>query len=489
MKFFLKSLCVLLPLLAAVLTWNTLRLPATTPPAASPAALTAIDETGAAQRLAEALRIATVSYEDRSRIDGAALEQFATFLQSSFPKTHATLTREFVGHSLLYTWRGSDAAAQPILLLAHMDVVPVEPGTESAWTHAPFGGEIADGYIWGRGALDDKNNLMAWMETIESLLAQGFTPRRTLYFAFGHDEEIGGLEGAAKIAALLKSRGVHAEFALDEGGAITRGVVAGIARPVASIMAAEKGYVTFRLTAHAVGGHSSLPTSETAIGELARAVTRVRTRHMPGRLAPPVTDMLMRLAPEMPLARRVAIANRWLFSPLLVAMLSRDPVGNALVRTTTAPTVFQAGVKDNVLPSEAYALINFRLLPGDSLDEVARHVRLAVADDRIEIRREGAFVNDASAVSRTDTPAFALLARSVNQVFPDALVATGLVFAATDERHYAGLYDSRYNFSPNPFEKQDLARVHGSNERISVQDYAGMIRYYTRLLQNAAAAP
>ena len=487
MKFLLKAATVALLLIAVVLAWNTSRLP---DPAPATAAVTqiAVDETGAAQRLAGAVRVPTISYEDRSRIDGKALDDLATYLEHNFPKTHAALTRERVGHSLLYTWRGSDAAAKPILLLAHMDVVPVEPGTEKSWTHAPFSGDIADGYVWGRGTLDDKNCVMAWMEATEMLLVQGYAPRQTIYLAFGHDEEIGGAEGAVKVAALLKSRGVHAEFSLDEGGAITRGVIPGVTRPVASIMAAEKGQVSFRLVAHAQGGHSSMPPPETAIGELARAVRRVQNRHMPGRIAPPVTGMLDRLAPEMPLARRVAIANRWLFGPLLVGMLSRTPVGNALVRTTTAPTLFHAGIKDNVLPAEAYAVINFRLLPDDSVADIERHVRLAIGDDRIEVTREGQFGNDASPVSDTHAPAFALLERTVNDVFPDVVVSTGLMFGASDTRNYAGLYDNRYNFSPSVYQPQDLARVHGIDERVSVKGYADMIRYYARLLQNAKAS-
>ncbi|TXH05593.1 MAG: M20 family peptidase [Nevskiaceae bacterium] len=483
MKFLTKiAVAVLLPL-AVVLAWNTSRLQPPSPPANALPPLP-LDEAGAAQRLAGAVRIPTISYEDRQRIDAKALDDLADYLVRSYPRVHATLQRERVGHSLLYTWPGRDAAAKPVLLLAHLDVVPVEPGSEKSWTHAPFSGDIADGYVWGRGALDDKNCALALMETAETLLAQGFAPRQTIYFAFGEDEEIGGAEGAAKIAALLKSRGVHAAFSLDEGGAITHGIVNGITRPVATIMAAEKGYLSLRLSAKASGGHSSMPPGETAIGQLARAVARVQNRRLPGRLVAPVTDMLDRLAPEMPLGQRVAVANRWLFAPLLVRVMSRTPVGNALVRTTTAPTMFNSGVKDNVLPSEATAIINFRLLPGDRIEDVERHVKLAIADDRITVRREDDFARNPTAVSDTHSAAFDVLERSIREIYPEVVVSTGLMFGASDTRNYEGVYDNRYNFSPTLYEPADLARVHGTDERVSVKGYADMIRWYVRLLQN-----
>lgn len=474
---------------AAVMAWNTAKLPTPAAPATA-VKLPDIDTAGSLQRLSGAIRIPTVSYEDRASIDARQLDALADYLQKSFPKVHASLKRERVGGgSLLYTWSGKNPQAKPILLLAHMDVVPVEEGTEKQWTHAPFSGDIAEGYVWGRGTLDDKGNLVALLEGAETLLSQGFVPNRTIYLAFGHDEEIGGDEGAAKIAALLKSRGVKAEFSLDEGGVITQGIIAGVSKPVASVMVAEKGYVSYRLTVHAPGGHSSMPSSDTAIGTLARAVARVQNRPMPGRLTPPVNEMLDRLSPEMPLPNRVVLANRWLLQRVLVRMMSNTPVSNALVRTTTAPTILRAGVKDNVLPTEAYAVINFRLLPGDTIADVERHLRDAIADDRVVITQDGKMASEASPVSDAQGPGFAVIEKTVNEVFPQAVVSTGIVTGATDNRHYAGVYENRYNFSPSLYHPEDVARVHGANERIGEQAYADMIRFYAQLMRNAAGTP
>lgn len=469
-------------LLLAVCLARVALLPAPAAPGTAIAPIE-LDEAGAVTRLAGALRIPTISHTDKALNDPAALAAFAAHLEKGFPRVHAALTRENVGPSLLYTWPGRDTAALPLLLLAHMDVVPVEPGTEAKWTHPPFGGVVAGGYIWGRGARDDKSSVLGLLESVEWLLARDFVPPRTVYLAFGHDEEIGGQDGALKVAALLKSRGVKADL-LDEGGAVLDGLVSGVQRPVAAIMAAEKGYFTVRMTARAEGGHSSRPPAVTAVGRLAQAVSRVQMHPLPTRLERPVTDMFDRLAPEMPFGQRLALANRWLFGPILRRRLASSQTTNTLVRTTTAPTVFHAGVKDNVLPSEAYALVNFRLLPGDTIKGVLAHLRQVIADPGIELAQDGGFGNEASVPSPIDSPAFRLLERTTREIFPEAVVSTGLVTGATDARNYEGVYVTRYNFSPSVLNAQDLPSIHGTDERIAVDNYLRMVRFYVRLLQN-----
>jgi len=482
-KTALTALGIALIALIAVLAFNTARLPGV--PGARPAApRLPLDEKALAERLAAAIRIPTVSFEDKSQIDLATFERMAALLETNYPNAHRVMTREVInGHSLLFTWPGKDPAAGPALFLAHMDVVPVEPGTESLWLQPAFSGAVSNGYVWGRGTLDDKVSVIGLMEAAESLAASGWQPARTVLFAFGHDEEISGLDGAAKIAETLKARGVKAGVLLDEGGAITIGLMPGVKRPVAAIMAAEKGYASFKLTAKAIGGHSSTPPPDTAASSLARAIVRLQDHPMPARIAPPVDVMLERAAPAMSLRNRVVIANRWLFEPLLLQLLRGEPVTNALIRTTTAPTILRAGVKDNVLPAEATAVINFRLLPGDSVADVERHIRSVIGDDAITITQEAGFGNPASPVSDASAPAFRHLGNAVLDVFPDALVSTGLVVGATDARHYAGLYDNRYNFLPVPLVAADLNRIHGANERIAIGDFANAVRWYRRVLE------
>lgn len=488
MKRIFVVVAVLLLSLLAVCVFRALSLPASTPPPPAVALLT-VDAAASAARLGAAVRIATVSHEDRALMDAAAYEQMRSLLASSFPHLHAAHPPEIVGgHSLLYTITGSEPALAPVVLIAHLDVVPVAPGTEGAWTRPPFSGEIADGYVWGRGTLDDKGSLMAICEAAEALLASGFQPRRTLYLAFGHDEEIGGEQGAKQIAALLQSRGVKAAFTLDEGGAVTQGIVPGVARPVATLMAGEKGYVSYSLRLRGEGGHSSTPPAATLIGRLAAAVARLEQNPMPARLTPPVEGMLGAIAPEMDFGARLLMANRWLFEPVILKVLGQGRTTNAVIRTTTAPTMFNAGIKDNVLPEEARAVINFRLLPGDSIAAVEQHIRDTIDDADIELRIEGEFGNEAPPASDPTAPAWALLANAVREVFPEAIVASGLVLGATDNRHYAAVREQGYYFAPFPYRDEDGKRIHGTDERLGVEDYGRMIQFYAQVMRNGAGA-
>lgn len=454
------------------------------PPPAPPVAIT-IDEAATAARLADAVRIETVSWDERP-FDGAAFLALHQHLVASYPRVHATLKREVIGdYSLLYTWPGTDASLAPILLMGHLDVVPMEPGTETAWQHPAFSGDIADGLVWGRGTLDDKVTVLGLLEAVEHLLIEGAAPRRTVYLAFGHDEELTGRAGAGRIAALLEARSVRLDFVLDEGGLIALSDVTGTSRPAALIGIAEKGYASIELVARVEGGHSAYPPAETAIGLVARAVERLERNPMPAELREPTAGMLDQLAADMPFFERVAVENRWLLEPLLIDRLTETPSNNALVRTTIAPTIIAGGIKDNVLPREARAVVNARILPGDTIEQTLAHARSVIAAPRIALRvLDGA--SEPSRVSAVDSPAFSALRKSVEQVFPGMAVAPSLVIAATDSRHFAGIAGNIYRFLPVPFDASDLARFHGTNERIAIRDYGNAVRFYIQLLRNTA---
>jgi len=452
-----------------------------------PAPRAPLDAQALATRLAGGLRFATISNQDGVGRDDAAFEGLQRYLEQQYPLLHQSFERERVGDfSLLYTWRGSDASQPPVVLMAHQDVVPVEPGTESSWEHPPFAGEIDGGFVWGRGALDDKVNLFGELEAAEALLHDGVRPRRTILFVFGHDEELGGAGGAARIAALLAQRGLKPLLVVDEGGSILQGVVPGVTAPVAAVGIAEKGYVSVELEAEAQGGHSSTPPGETSIGILADAVRSLERTPPPARLDG-ASRMLLELGvgPEASLPFRVVYGNLWLLRPLVERVLARIPATSAMIRTTTALTLFNAGIKDNVIPSRATAVVNFRILPGDSIESVMTHVRKVVTDPRIRIRSLPK-QREPSPLSRMGGEGWELLARSIREVRPDAIVAPYLMLAGTDSRYFCDLSDSVYRFMPLPLALEDTRRIHGSNERISVEDYADLVRTYRRLLENAA---
>lgn len=474
--------------LLVIMLVNTLRLPAlpasSDPPVAAPADLSA-----ASQRLSAAIQLQTVSYGAEAGAGENHFPAFHRLLEASFPRTHTELKRELIGEgSLLYTWQGSDPSLQPILLTAHMDTVPVEPGTENKWTYPPFSGAIADGYVWGRGTLDMKHAVMATFEGVEHLLAAGYKPRRTILLAFGHDEELGGEHGAAQIAAVLAQRHIRAWFSLDEGLVILDGFIPGATRPIAQIGLSEKGFLSLALTAKAEGGHASMPPPWTAVGRVSRAVAKLEETPMRATLDGPGGEGIRAMAPALPFAMRFALANTWLLGPLVERQLGANPATNAVLRTTTAPSVIGGGVKDNVLPAEARALVNFRLAPGDSMAAVTAHTIAAINDPAVSVTRYGTTAGDATAVADPQSPGYQLIAAAVAKVAPEALVTPGLVVAGTDSRHYGLVSDAAFRFVPVRMKPTDVARIHGTNERISIRNYGELISFYEELMRTGGDA-
>jgi carboxypeptidase PM20D1 len=438
------------------------------------------------QHLAGAIQIPTISFENESEIKGTEFLNFHKYLERTFPRLHKTLQKEIVNnYSLLYTWPGKDKNLKPIILMAHMDVVPVEDATKDQWTHKPFAGDIAEGYIWGRGALDNKSDLIGIMEAIEVLLAQGFQPQRTMYIVSGHDEERGGNQGAVKIVALLKSRGINPDYVLDEGMVITDGMMPGVSSRVGFIGISEKGFVSVELIAKGEGGHSSMPPRETTVGILCKAITKLESNQMPARIDGPAKHLFDYVGREMSFTNKIIFANLWLTEGLLKSQLQKVKTSNAMIRTTTAPTMLEGSNRDNVLPNVARAVVNFRLLPGDTPDDVLAHIRKTINDTRIEVKPMLKQIQGASPVASIDSKSFFAIQKSIRQVFPDVVVAPSLAVVASDSRHFASLTNDVYRFAPMVLKATDISRLHGINERVAVDNYIQMIKFYRQLIINS----
>lgn len=426
-----------------------------------------------------AIRYKTISYGDSVPLDTAQFLGFHRFLESTYPLIHNNLQLEKVEeYSLLYKWEGKNISTDPVVLMAHMDVVPVEPGTESIWSVDPFEGVIKNDTIWGRGTTDDKMNLISIMEAIEKLLQDGFVPERTIYLAFGHDEEIGG-QGATAIAGLLKSRNINAALVLDEGGIITRDKIPGITQPVALVGTSEKGYMSLELSVELNGGHSSMPADETSIDILTQAITRLRENPFDADFSPSTQDFIEYIGPEQPFLQRIVFANQWLFKSVIVGIYEQSPGGNAMVRTTTAPTVIHAGVKDNVIPTLAKATVNFRLLPGDTQQSVVERVTAVIADHRVNVTKLS-FGNDPSAVTPVDGYGFKTVETAIRKTFDQTIVAPFLMIGATDSRHFGEVSDQIIKFSP----MNDPIGFHGIDERISIKGYQDGIWFFEQLIKS-----
>ena len=484
-----RVLVILLVVIAALVAVIAYRTATYTPPTGpltttvDLAPVVRIDATDAARHLAEAVRFRTVSHQDAQDNDWAEWDRLHAWLTATYPAVHAAMSREVVaGHTLVYTWRGVDPSLPPIVLLAHHDVVPVTPGTEQDWTHPPFDGVIADGAVWGRGSVDDKGSLVGLFEGIESLVSTGFVPRRTVYIVSGHDEEAGG-KGAYEAAQLLSSRGVHAEFVLDEGLAVIADFPL-LGRPVALIGIAEKGYATLRVTAPAKGGHSSAPPPETGVEVLAKAVLAITGKAFPLEFKGPAADMVRALAPDAPLLVRVAVANEWLFGKLLVRKIAATAAGAATLHTTIAPTMLRGSPKENVLPQDASAWINYRIAPGTTTDDVMRRATEATNGLGVKLAWEGP-AYDPSPVSSSTSQAYRVIAELAAGA-ERTPVAPGLVTATTDSRHLAGLAEDIYRFQPIVASIGELQMIHGTNEHLTTENMRRTAEFYARLVATVA---
>ena len=434
------------------------------------------------QYLADAVKFKTISAKNKQADQQNEFINFNHHLEKAFPKTHDTLTRKRIGqNSLLFIWKGTQVQTTPVLFITHSDVVPAESG--HAWSFPPFSGKISDGYIWGRGTLDNKINVIAQLLAIETMIGNGFQPNRTLLFAIGADEETGGENGAGKIAEYLKNQNINPGVILDEGGIITKNIIPSISRPVALIGIAEKGYLTLSLQATQTGGHASMPPPHTAIGRLSSALHRLESSPLPTKITSPIEQMFNYLGPEMGSLKKALIANLWLFQPLLKHQLSLTPSTNASIQSTMAITQINGGIAENILPPSASATINIRLLPGDTVESVTHHVRETIQDPDINISvAPGSY--EASPVSDTDTDFFRTIHKTINQQYPDTLVAPYLTITAGDSRHFIKTGRNIYRFSPLQLDNNDLKRIHGKDERISEVNFQNSVSFYKRLFIN-----
>jgi carboxypeptidase PM20D1 len=443
-----------------------------------------IDEIRAIENLAESIKFQTISYQEKERFPQEEFNYFIEWAAKTYPEFHQALTLEKLGHSLLFKWKGSDVTLSPILFEGHYDVVPIIPGTEDLWDEMPFSGTISNNRIWGRGALDDKSGVIGLMEAATYLIKNNFQPTRTVYFGFGHDEEIGG-GGAALITEKLREQGIQLHWSLGEGSFVNRGFFPGVDKLIAPINVAEKGIMNLLIVAKADGGHSSTPPSRTAVTLLAEALMKLEKEPLPGSLEGLSAVMFDEVSKHMPFSYRFLFANRWLFGGIIESQMSSSPVINAMIRTTTAPTMLNGSIKSNVLPIEASALINFRLHPRDTIESVTDHVRRIVGSEDVEVRLLGGM--EASGISSWNSPGFEIVATSLNKVYGDVISVPGLMIAASDTRHYSKIADNSFRFNPFSIVPEDMTGFHGTNESIDIDSFVAGIKTYVEIIREGSS--
>jgi carboxypeptidase PM20D1 len=434
------------------------------------------------ERLSKSITFPTVSFSESSPVDTAAFKGYIAFVNESYPLINSRLTKEiFNEFSLLYSWKGKSTSLKPLVLMAHMDEVPA--GDTTLWENAPFSGANDGKYIWGRGTLDDKTEMISILEAVEKLLNEEFEPERTIYLAFGHDEEISGNRGGRIIANALKERGIEAEFVLDEGLAITENMVPLIKKNVALIGTSEKGYLSVKLAVDMQGGPSSTPEKESAITVLNNAIYNLINKQLKARMSRPLYDYIRYIGPEMPFFTRALFANQWIFKGILLYVYQNSGSGNALVRTTTAPTIIHAGIKNDIIPATAEAIINFGILPGETSTGVLEHINKVINDERVRISPIEDGRREPTPVSSPDATGFKNIFTVIRQLFPGTVVAPTMILASSDSRYYSEISKNIYRFAPIIINSEDIARIHGVNERIRIEDFKRGIGFYYQLIK------
>ena len=425
-------------------------------------------------KLQALVRIPTVSHRDPARVDTAAFDRLLAELARQFPRLHRELELTRIPtHGLLFRWPGA-SADRPVVLLAHLDVVPVEDG----WRHPPFSAAIEDGCVWGRGTLDDKGCVAAICEAVELLLEDGHVPAQDVWLSFGCDEEVSG-SAAALAVAELTGRGVRPWFVLDEGGAVAAGAFPGVAAPVGVIGVTEKGVTSVELRVTGRGGPASTPVRGGPTARLARAITRLDRSPMPAVVPEPTVELLRRLAPHAPLPLRPVLA-RIRGRALARALIAAGPESAAMTRTTFAVTTLSGSPALNVVAATATAGVNIRVMVGDTVAGALAHLRAVIADDQVRV--DVVERNEPSPLSPRDE-AYELIEATIGAVFPEAVPAPYVMMAATDSRFFTGICDRVYRFAPFRMTRAQRASIHSSDERLGIDAFTDGIRWYRRLIE------
>lgn len=436
--------------------------------------------TDAISHMGQAIQISTETPDDNYKYDSSTFYKYRQFIDQSYPTVKSTLPRTIIdSFNYIYEWKGTDTSLLPIVLMAHYDVVPVESSAVKLWHAKPYGGEVKEGYIWGRGALDDKASMIAILEATEQLLKTGYQPKQTILLCFGSDEESNG-RGAIAMVNYFKSKKMKFDMVVDEGGEISTEDMKDVKHPIASIGVGEKGYVTLVLTAQKEGGHSSIPGKTSSIDLLSKAIYKLREKEMPAKIIPSIKAYLTRTSAYTDqFWKKMSLSNLWLFEKWVLNDMSEAPASNALIRTTIVPTVFNSGVRDNVIPTFATAYVNSRILPGETQQDVFNFVTKVINDTQIKVTYYPNYSTMPSPQTDINSSAFKRVEKAINSTIEDVVVAPVIMVGATDSRSYRDISDGVVNFSP----LTNAKGYHGIDERLLITDLQKCIHFYTLLMK------
>ena len=430
-----------------------------------------------ADKLSAMVQIPTVSkYEHEDLTEFYRLHKE---LERQFPLIHANLEKIDLQGTLLFRWRGKDAAKLPILFMGHQDVVPA---SDQGWSVPAYSGRVVDGKLWGRGALDCKSTMLVELQAMEELLEEGFVPPCDVWLEFSINEETGG-PGAANAVRYLQEQGLRFALVLDEGGAIMDRAVPGMDRPYAVIGITEKGYMDLKITARGKGGHSSTPPRNTPAARLFAFANEIEEkRPFRKQLLPETREMFRAMAPSFGFGLRFVLGNLWLLKPLVIALMPKiSPFGEAVLATTCCFTMMHGSDAPNVIPKEPYLIANLRTSVhqgcNDSLAVLQRYAKKY--DLEIEVLQQ----REASPVSNLHSAEYAYLTSCIRKQFPDVGVAPYIIMGGTDCRHFHALTENALRFAPVRMTQAQSASCHAVDENVTVSALAEGVRFFKLFLK------
>lgn len=507
MKKLLLAILGIVIILVAILLIKTYTYPFKKNNTSVTAEIKWVKNDSAIQRLSGGIKVPTVSGGDLDVFNYAPFDQFKEYLKKSYPLVYQnTENYEVNKYGLVFRLKGNKSDLEPILFLSHMDVVPpgeadVKNNEENIfrpndkalpavtkvaedWDYGPFSGAVANGRIYGRGAIDMKGMLFSLMESLTNMIKSGTVPQRDIYLALGFDEEVGGRKGAKQIAKFFKEKGLKFDAVYDEGGLILeKGSIKGIDSDVAVVGCAEKGFLSAKIRVKGLGGHSSMPPMQSAIGKAAVIMQRLEEDQMKPKITPLIKEFFDNIGGTMPFVNRLAISNQWLLKSVLLSQLAKNNSTNALIRSTTALTMMKGSDGTNVLSPEVEFVVNFRLLSGDSVKDIREHIKKATKGFDVEVE-EIDNTREASAVSPTNVKAYQLIQQGIKQIYPNAVTTPYLTMAGTDAYKYQIVSKNIYRFMPIKITDAEKQSIHSTNEYISIENYMKMILYFEYIMRN-----
>ena len=436
------------------------------------------DRGKAVSNLAELIRCKTISYSDHSLEDDAEFEKLIEKLPDLYPNVFEKCEfSRLPDRALLFHWHGK-TAAEPAVMMAHYDVVPVN---EEKWDKPAFDAIIEDGVMWGRGTLDTKGTFNGALFAADTLISQGYVPAHDVYLAFSGGEEVNGM-GARNIVELFREKGIVPGIVVDEGGAVVENVFPGVKVPCGLIGIAEKGMMNAQFRTISSGGHASAPKPNMPVDALAEACVEVVGHPFKMHLTKPVAEMFDTLGRHSTFLYRMIFANLWCFGWVL-DLLGKTSGGdmNALLRTTVAFTQMEGSSARNVIPPEAKMVANMRLNPADSVASALEYLKKTVGNDKVEITALESF--EPSRISRTDCDGWDRVAAAVGETWPGCIVSPYLMVQCSDSRHWGVISDRVYRFSAMDLTAEERATIHGNNERVRLDGICKAVEFYIRLMK------